>query len=82
MTKGGSMSRVQEQIDWCRNNGGGVGKDLADTLESMQARIQKLEGELRIKSEFLSSRQCPDHSGKWPRGRCLQCEIEELEADK
>ncbi len=34
--------------------------------------------ELRIKSEFLSSRQCPDHSGKWERGRCLQCEIETL----
>ena len=35
-------------------------------------------GELQAKSEFLSARQCPDHAGKWERGRCLQCEIERL----
>ena len=42
-------------------------------------KLDKLSGELRIKSEFLSSRQCPDHSGKWERGRCLQCELETLQ---
>ena len=41
-------------------------------------RAEKAERELAIKSEFLSSRQCPDHAGKWERGRCLQCEIERL----
>ena len=40
---------------------------------------RQLERELAIKSAFLSSRQCPDHNGKWPRGRCLQCEIERLQ---
>ncbi len=52
--------------------------DCQDTLREKVARIEKLEGELKIKSEFLSSRQCPDHSGKWQRGDCLQCEIERL----
>ena len=42
--------------------------------------LDKLKRELATKSEFLSSRQCPGHSGKWPRGRCLQCEIERLQA--
>ena len=42
--------------------------------------VDKLQAENTIKSEFLSTRQCPDHSGKWERGRCLQCEIEQLQA--
>ena len=42
-------------------------------------RIERIEFELKVKSEFLSSRQCPDHSGKWQRGDCLQCRIEQLE---
>ena len=55
--------------------------DTADAMESQQARIELLEFELKVKSEFLSSRQCPDHSGKWQRGDCLQCRIEQLEHD-
>ena len=41
-----------------------------------QCRIEKLSAENRIKTEWISTRQCPDHSGKWERGRCLQCELE------
>ena len=64
---------------------------IADLMESLdeakydepelRSKLDKLRGELKIKSEFLSSRQCPDHSGKWQRGDCLQCRIERLEAD-
>jgi len=59
-------------------------KQLADVASyegaTQRKRIEKLKGELKIKSEFLSSRQCPDHSGKWQRGNCLQCRIEQIEA--
>ena len=52
----------------------------ARKLCDIAKEIKRLKCELAIKSEFLSSRQCPDHSGKWPRGSCLQCEIEHLKA--
>lgn len=42
------------------------------------ALVVALKAKSRIQSEFLSSRQCPDHNGKWARGRCLQCENEAL----
>ena len=45
-------------------------------ITRLKAVINQYEGELRIKSDFISSRQCPDHNGKWQRGACLQCEIE------
>ena len=50
-------------------------------VEDLLAEIERLTAELAIKSEWISTRQCPDHSGKWPRGNCLQCEIERLTAD-
>lgn len=50
-------------------------------LRAENNRLRKKEGELRIKSEFLSARQCPDHNGKWPRGECLQCEIDHLQSE-
>ena len=53
---------------------------ILDGIEDLLARNERLEFELKVKSEFLSSRQCPDHSGKWQRGDCLQCRIEQLEA--
>ena len=46
--------------------------------EWLQSQLDKSKAEARIKGEWIRSRQCPDHSGKWERGRCLQCEIEEL----
>ena len=46
-------------------------------LLSIRTRLAKAEAVLKIKDEFLRTRQCPDHSGKWERGRCLQCEIEQ-----
>ena len=55
-------------------------QDDIDEVKRLTAALEQLKGELRIKSEFLSSRQCPDHSGKWQRGDCLQCRIEQLEA--
>lgn len=48
--------------------------------DELRERSVKLEGEARIKGEFLSSRQCSDHNGKWERGRCLQCELEKATA--
>lgn len=51
--------------------------DPAKELAYLRERIATLEGALSIKTQFLRSRQCPDHSGKWDRGRCLQCELEE-----
>lgn len=72
------------------NRGLFVASEIADTQDeltiakaeatTLKVKLEKLNGILRIKSEFLSTRQCPDHSGKWDRGRCLQCEIEELQA--
>ncbi len=52
---------------------------LPKLCRAVATEIEHLQGELRIKSEFISTRQCPDHNGKWPRGRCLQCEIEQLD---
>ncbi len=56
-------------------------KDATKERDELAAALEQAQGELKIKSEFLSSRQCPDHSGKWQRGDCLQCRIEQLEAD-
>lgn len=33
-------NKIQDQIEWCRNNGGFVGKDLADTMERMLAVVE------------------------------------------
>ena len=49
-------------------------------IAELEGALEKATVALRIKSEFLKTRQCPDHSGKWKRGRCLQCEIERAEA--
>jgi len=47
---------------------------------ALKATLRKRDGELQIKTDFLRSRQCPDHSGKWERCRCLQCELETAQA--
>lgn len=47
-------------------------------LSFQQKRIHALELKLKTQDEFLRTRQCADHHGKWERGRCLQCEIEAL----
>lgn len=52
---------------------------LHQEIQRLTDALGQAQGELRIKSEFLSSRQCPDHAGKWQRGECLQCRIEKLE---
>jgi len=52
---------------------------LIDMLETSLEELKKSQAEARIKGEWISSRQCPDHSGKWERGRCLMCEIEQLQ---
>lgn len=73
--------RVHERDDCWGDGGcytGAMVGEAADLIESQQAEIAKLEGKTRIMGEFLRSRQCPDHSGKWKRGDCLQCEIERL----
>lgn len=49
-------------------------KDLEDTKKLLRARDKQIE----VQTEFLRTRQCSDHNGKWERGRCLQCEIETL----
>lgn len=46
--------------------------------KALQIKFEKLDAILEIKSEFISTRQCSDHNGKWPRGGCLQCEVERL----
>lgn len=56
----------------------GPERELWEALVAERERLVKAEAELRIKSEFIRTRQCPDHSGKWERGRCLQCEVERL----
>lgn len=40
--------------------------------------VRSLQAQLRTQSDFLRARQCADHAGKWPRGTCLQCEVERL----
>jgi len=47
-------------------------------IAALRKENEALKAKSRIQSEFLSSRQCPDHNGKWARGRCLQCENEAL----
>lgn len=49
-------------------------------VAELDSRLKKQSAELEIKSDFIRSRQCSGHSGKWERGRCLQCEIEAAEA--
>ena len=51
-----------------------VGEEFLKEYPAVRAEIERL----LIADKFLSSRQCPDHAGKWERGRCLQCEIERL----
>jgi hypothetical protein len=65
---------AQEQRDLAES-----AKANAAVLDRSADALEQAQGELKIKSEFLSSRQCPDHSGKWQRGDCLQCRIEQLE---
>jgi hypothetical protein len=67
--------RVEQSCNRC---GQYHGKEPCDDIAELEAELAQKEAELHIRSDFLSSRQCPDHSGKWERGRCLQCEIEEL----
>lgn len=52
-------------------------------VELAEARktIKRLLGQNKIQYDFLSSRQCPDHAGKWERGKCLQCALEKAEAE-
>lgn len=59
----------------------GMAEAQADEIQSLRAKNKKLEGENRIKGEWIRTRQCPDHSGKWERGRCLQCEVESLRSE-
>lgn len=54
---------------------------LEHELTAEREKVARLEKIKAIQFEFLSSRQCADHNGKWERGRCLQCEIERLEKD-
>ncbi len=42
----------------------------------LEAELKTARGQNRVQSDFLRSRQCSDHSGKWQRGKCLQCELE------
>lgn len=50
-------------------------------FERLERDLAAARAEADIKGEFLSSRQCADHSGKWERGRCLQCELEAARKD-
>lgn len=43
-------------------------------------RIERLDTVIKIKDDCATSRLCPDHNGKWKRGDCALCRIEELEA--
>lgn len=62
-----------------------TGQQQVDILRAELLRLaeenKRLLGQNRIQSEFLSSRQCPDHAGKWERGKCLQCSLEKAEAE-
>lgn len=50
-------------------------------LLRLSVENKRLHSQNRIQYDFLSSRQCPDHSGKWERGNCLQCSLEKAEAE-
>ena len=52
-----------------------------EVCAEIEGELAAITAQLHIKSEFISSRQCPDHNGKWKRGNCLQCELERLKAE-
>ena len=41
------MNDIREQIEWCKNNGGFVGRDLADTMEKLLAVYEAAEAFLQ-----------------------------------
>jgi hypothetical protein len=49
--------------------------EAADALSAATKKIRAQECQIRNQTDFLHSRQCSDHNGKWERGRCLQCEL-------
>lgn len=55
--------------------------ELIEEVTRLRRDLAIARAEADIKGEFLSSRQCADHSGKWERGRCLQCELEAARKD-
>lgn len=43
------------------------------------SRLDKAEKRIALNEDYATSRLCPDHRGKWTRGRCVLCELERAE---